>query len=182
MKKFAVTQRSLRSRSSVAVSRSSRVERVVGRWSRRRVNQPPSESNRTNQCSFPARESLVSRVATPPSSRAMTPPSRDFRARPHPRRRTFFNARSTWSSNRLKTSARFCSVSARRRCASRVSSEAANEATGALSIDRRGLDADGRRIARESRYGGGGVVWDRHNHLFEEARASSYRIVYVPFS
>ena len=133
-------------------------------------------ANRTNQCSFPARESLVSRVATPPSSRAMTPPSRDFRARPRPRRRTFFNARSTWSSNRLKTSARFCSVSARRRCASRVSSEAANEATGALSIDRRGLDADGRRIARESRYGGGGVVWDRHNHLFEEARASSYRI------
>jgi hypothetical protein len=37
-----------------------------------------------------------------------------------------------------------------------VSSEAANEATDTLSIDRRGLDADVRRIARESRYGRGG--------------------------
>ena len=137
-------------------------------------------ANRTNQCSFPARESLVSRVATPPSSRAMTLPSRDFRARPRPRRRTFFNARSTWSSNRLKTSARFCSVSARRRRASGVSSEAANDATGALSIDRRGLDADVRRIARESRYGGGGRCGTvTITSLKKRARL---RTVYVPFS
>lgn len=137
-------------------------------------------ANRTNQCSFPTRESLVSRVATPPSSRAMTPPSRDFRARPRPRRRTFFNARSTWSSNRLKTSARFCSVSARRCRASGVSSEAVNEATGALSIDRRGLDADARRIARESRYGGGG--WCGTVTITSLKRRARLRTVYVPFS